>query len=105
MAVIRGWDNGRGIDSGRGLLSAQGNAIRNITGEIFNLAYQDLVVTENGDGAFYRDLEVINTVFAPSNYITKSKGDSIKFDASRVVPTAPENRPRNVAFQYICLAA
>lgn len=102
---IRGWDNGRGVDSGRGLLSGQGDAIRNITGSIFNLAYQDLVVTQNGDGAFYRDLEVINTVFAPSTYITNLKGDSIKFDVSRIVPTAAENRPRNIAFQYICLAA
>ncbi len=29
---IRGWDDGRGVDTGRGILSAQGDAIRNITG-------------------------------------------------------------------------
>ncbi|MEL8455047.1 phage tail protein, partial [Escherichia coli] len=29
---IRGWDDGRGIDAGREILSAQGDAIRNITG-------------------------------------------------------------------------
>ncbi|ESM13423.1 phage tail protein [Enterobacter hormaechei] len=29
---IRGWDDGRGVDSGRTLVSAQGDAIRNISG-------------------------------------------------------------------------
>ncbi|MEG7660960.1 phage tail protein, partial [Hafnia paralvei] len=29
---IRGWDDGRGVDTGRRILSAQGDAIRNITG-------------------------------------------------------------------------
>ena len=31
---MRGWDDGRGIDHGRVLGSAQGDAIRNITGSI-----------------------------------------------------------------------
>ncbi|HFT9612280.1 TPA: phage tail protein, partial [Escherichia coli] len=31
---IRGWDGGKGVDSGRTLLSAQGDAIRNITGVV-----------------------------------------------------------------------
>nr|WP_252322155.1 tail fiber protein [Escherichia coli] len=33
---IRGWDDGRGIDAGREILSAQGDAIRNITGTFGN---------------------------------------------------------------------
>ena len=31
--------------------------------------------------------------------------DDFAFDASRVVPTANENRPRNLAFNYIVRAA
>ena len=31
---LRIWDDGRGVDSGRALLSAQGDAIRNITGAV-----------------------------------------------------------------------
>ncbi len=33
------------------------------------------------------------------------KTDDLGFDASRVVPTANENRPRNIAFNYIVRAA
>lgn len=31
---IRGWDDGRGVDVGRALMSAQGDAIRNISGTV-----------------------------------------------------------------------
>lgn len=104
---IRGLDNGRGIDAGRGLLSSQGDAIRNITGEFSDFMYQDeesLSGTLTATGAIYRDLNIrdISATAAPSKIIPQ--GDKIKFDASRVVPTANENRPRNIAYQYICLA-
>ncbi|MDY3123703.1 MAG: tail fiber protein [[Actinobacillus] rossii] len=102
---LRFWDNGRGVDSGRGLLSSQGDAIRNIVGSFRNLAYQDLLVEDIGDGAFRQNRAANNTIFAPSNYISKSSGDELIFNASFVVPTANENRPRNIAFQAICLAA
>ncbi|HGO5816122.1 TPA: phage tail protein [Mannheimia haemolytica] len=110
---IRGWDNGRGVDSGRNLLSAQGDAIRNIKGDFHDFVYQDLSLNSVGFGAFYQDKDVSNmrvgayeagnskSVSLPSS----NSGDGIYFDASRVVPTANENRPRNIAFQYICLAA
>ncbi|MCV5348939.1 phage tail protein, partial [Escherichia coli] len=32
-------------------------------------------------------------------------GSVVSFDASRVVPTAPENRPRSIAFNFIVRAA
>ncbi|MBN6711154.1 tail fiber protein [Haemophilus haemoglobinophilus] len=105
---IRGWDNGRNVDVGRALLSAQGDAIRNITGEISDLMYQNKDVL-TGDltarGAFYRDLSVRDASATATISNTSLVGDRIKFDASRNVPTAPENRPRNIAFHYICLAA
>ncbi|MFS1582944.1 MAG: hypothetical protein ACL7AY_09085 [Candidatus Arsenophonus phytopathogenicus] len=54
------------------------------------------------DGAFSVD----------SNYDAKvagvekdNWGSVASFDASRVVPTATENRPRNIAFLYIVRAA
>ena len=105
---IRGLDNGRGVDNGRAILSNQGDAIRNITGEFSDFMYQD-EQSLNGNltatGAIYRDLNIrdISATAAASKIIPQ--GDKIKFDASRVVPTANENRPRNIAFHYICLAA
>lgn len=109
---IRGWDNGRGVDAGRGVLSAQEDAIRNITGEFHDIVYQDLSFDNSSSGAFYQDSNIKNTKAATSspngrgnlNIPTKPTGDSIAFDASRVVPTAKENRPRNIAYHYICLA-
>ncbi|MDZ8526153.1 tail fiber protein [Escherichia coli] len=102
---LRGWDDGRGIDSARSLLSSQGDAIRNITGTIS--------VLNNGSTA--GALSQLSGAFAGSNEtiqpITSAGGGadtrplSGSFDASRVVPTAPENRPRNVAFNYIVRAA
>ncbi|MDG2959895.1 phage tail protein [Bisgaard Taxon 10/6] len=116
---IRGWGNGRGVDAGRGLLSAQGDAIRNITGWLSDILYQDVSFLDNADGALRRDKTIVNLSYSAYNsgsstdvsgsmgiqggYSTKT-GDRINLDASLVVPTADENRPRNIAFQYICLA-
>ena len=95
---IRGWDDERGVDSGRAILSAQGDAIRNIVGSINALGAES--------GAFYY-LRTPSTgswvhwsVDTATHDVTTSS-----FDASRVVPTASENRPRNIAFNYIVRAA
>ena len=105
---IRGWDNGRGVDAGRGLLSAQGDAIRNITGQ---------VGTDNGwifrspSGAIFDPYNGNNTQRLRAVTTSDGVGNDgrsigwINFDASKVVPTANENRPRNIAYHYICLAA
>ncbi|MGI8473120.1 tail fiber protein [Pectobacterium brasiliense] len=91
---VRGWDDGRGADAGRALMSAQGDAIRNITGT-FNPGGWGI----SADGVFSRgDTRGSNSgQFHDSALIT--------FDASTVVPTAEENRPRNIAFNYIVRAA
>ncbi len=99
---IRGWDDGRGVDAGREILSAQGDAIRNIVGHI-SCVRRGSGFSDLKDGAFRYD----------SNWSTKIKGDGVEddwgsvvsFDASRVVPTAPENRPRSIAFNFIVRAA
>lgn len=109
---LRGWDDGRGLDNGRALLTAQGDAIRNITG------VQSLDVAYNGksEGAFYNHGKNANEGVYPEgteindgppvgNATTgASTGEKIFFDASRVVPVALENRPHNVAFNYIVRA-
>lgn len=97
---IRGWDDGRGVDAGRQLLSSQGDAIRNIEG------FADGGIGMSFDairGAFYD--AGTRTARMPNNTTTIDKTDDLGFDASRVVPTANENRPRNIAFNYIVRAA
>lgn len=87
---VRGLDSGRGIDAGRGIGTPQGDAIRNITGTL------DANVNDGGadkTGAFYDT----GTLFVGSDGGSTSPGGVVGFDASRVVPTASENRPRNVA--------
>lgn len=95
---IRGLDNGRGVDAGRVRGSGQGDAIRNITGSVSNffrlIADQSAgVMTQASYG---------NTP-AKGGIVGTDAGDnaSISIDASRQVPTAAENRPRNVAMNYI----
>lgn len=95
---VRGWDDGRGIDHGRAFGSAQGDAIRNITGSLD-------VGTNSGHQLF--DVATTTGALAISQrrwktwtYDTRDGGDSpaaFNFDASRVVPVAGENRPRNIA--------
>ena len=100
--TIRGWDNGRGIDFGRTLLSEQGDAIRNITGQ-FKASLAGY--SGNGDpqtGGAFSATERASSAFGGSG------GDDwariYKFDSSRVVPTAHENRVKNIAFNYIVKA-
>jgi phage-related tail fiber protein len=84
----RGWDDGRGVDSGRGIGTAQGDAIRNITGNFFGQeAFSNL------QGAFFDNGAGSNN--RPNNGSASTK--NVGFDASLIVPTAAENRPRNVA--------
>ncbi|HCN2826609.1 TPA: tail fiber protein [Escherichia coli] len=97
---IRGWDDGRGVDAGRQLLSSQGDAIRNIEG------FADGGIGMSFDairGAFYD--AGTRSARMPNNTTAIGKTDDLGFDASRVVPTANENRPRNIAFNYIVRAA
>ncbi|WP_425655439.1 phage tail-collar fiber domain-containing protein [Enterobacter roggenkampii] len=95
---IRGWDDGRGVDIGRILLSAQGDAIRNITGSITDIRFNVSAATA---GVF------TSTINGPASEDAAGSGSArnVIFDASRVVPTASENRPRNIAFNYIVRAA
>lgn len=96
---IRGWDDERGVDSGRTLLSSQGDAIRNITGNVG--VYSDGLLTY-ASGVFSLGPASSNR----QNPISGTGSNAYAtFDASKVVPTANENRPRNIAFNYIVRAA
>ncbi|TWP49205.1 phage tail protein [Escherichia coli] len=103
---IRGWDDGRGFDSGRALLSEQGDAIRNITGTLnFRPGSNDNLVT-SATGAM--KLGSRPQSFFVTNLSSSTKNaEGIDFDASAApgVSVASENRPRNIAFNYIVRAA
>jgi phage-related tail fiber protein len=86
---VRGWDDGRGADTGRTFGSAQGDAIRNIEGTL--VASKPQAAT----GAF----TVIGGQGGGADGGQSTAG-KYTFDASTVVPTADENRPRNVALLY-----
>lgn len=102
--VPRGWDSGRGIDAGRVLMSVQDDAIRNIVGEVRTGGAYSLFWTGNFEstGAFITDN--IQTLVANTSVGSQAATRSLNFDASRVVPTAVENRVKNVAWNMIVRA-
>ena len=88
---VRGWDDGRGVDSGRTFGSQQGDAIRNIKGTFSMLESRGTETT----GAFNKQ----SATLTPSSFRSPGQGANfvLEFDAARSVPTATENRPRNIA--------
>ncbi|WP_354689327.1 phage tail protein [Citrobacter portucalensis] len=92
------WDDARGVDSGRAILSAQSDAIRNITGSVGFTA--DGIFTYSS-GAFSLGTQASNNVISAGTTGAKARAN---FDASNVVPTASENRPRNIAFNFLVRA-
>lgn len=105
---LRVSDDGRGVDGGRALLSNQGDAIRNITGTAAMALQPDsgfgwlpvssksgaLTAISSGGG---RGVATAQTALI--------QGDvGIRLDASLTVPTAQENRPRNIAFNFLVRA-
>lgn len=96
---IRGLDSGRSVDPGRGVLTSQGDAMRNFTG------------TFKGSAGRY-DQDYVTGVFKLENTDAQGAGfngfremGKVSMNPSRQVPTAEENRPRNIAFLYIVKAA
>ncbi|MDY6481693.1 hypothetical protein SKM54_04415 [Acinetobacter faecalis] len=96
---IRGLDNGRGVDTDRIILSEQEDAIRNITGTIARIGYDQQKQTT---GVFAATTVASNVLNAQATGSITSYVNS--FDASRVVPVASENRIKNIAFLYIVKA-
>lgn len=79
------------VDKARKAGSPQGDAIRNIKGDVSNNGWGFVgsgtgaisTANKSGDGSSYADAYAYRW--------------GLSFDASRVVPTANENRPRNIA--------
>ncbi|HBD5343671.1 TPA: phage tail protein [Escherichia coli] len=94
------WDDGRGVDSGRALLSNQVDAIRNITGEVGFIQYFGQT---HRSGALYAGGSQNLTNLGPGE---GAAAQSIFFDASKdtTVSIANENRPRNIAFNFLVRA-
>lgn len=100
---IRGWDDGRNVDAGRALLSQQGDAMQKISGTVADNA---MGASASGSGAMTITGASGTTYYASaaasSSYIYYK---TIGIDSSLVARTANENRPRNIAFNYIVRAA
>ncbi|MEI8594042.1 phage tail-collar fiber domain-containing protein [Photobacterium sp. Hal280] len=87
----------RGAQAGVEFATTQNDAIRNITASLSNVSVASIWETSRIEGAFepgelnarYADLSV-------SAQSTENYSMTIKFDASRVVPTADENRPKTI---------
>lgn len=90
-------DAGAEVDyqSDREIGSKQGDAIRNITGTI----YTDRAEIQGSDGVFKGALI---SAGSSVNGSVATIGRNFDFDASRVVPTAPENVVKNIA-EYVCI--
>ena len=91
----RGWDHGRGVDAGRALGSYQLDASQKITGALGgSLQYRGSAGTATGAFGNSSGGGVGND---------DQGGDPsrvIDFDSSRVVRTAAETRPRNLALMF-----
>ncbi|MGY4028223.1 phage tail protein [Aeromonas rivuli] len=108
---IRGWDNGRGVDPGRALRSAQGDAARALTG---SFTFVDQAAAYGGtdvfSGVFSGANNVLSKTISTSSLVNASGGVTARYsrvdlNTASVTPTAPEYRPRNIAFNYIVRAA
>ena len=111
---IRGLDNGRGVDNGRELLSTQNDEIRSHNHK-FRYVGQNQRAESNRTNII-EQLTVGDSVFRtdrPNDAIIKVANESdVKYgktpfaDVSIYINNAGgrETRPRNIAFNYICLA-
>ncbi|WP_394183359.1 phage tail protein [Marinomonas posidonica] len=90
---VRGLDDGIGIDAGREIGSWQNDAIRNITGSMSGANRGNF---SGSSGAFIKGGNTGRARLDDGSYYS----GGFSFDASRVVPTANENRPRNIALMF-----
>ncbi|WP_080728699.1 phage tail protein [Pectobacterium atrosepticum] len=95
----RGWDNGSDVDTdgSRAILTVQNDAIRNITG-----SFQTF--DSNGyspSGVFSHQSRYGSEVSGSPQAWSHS---IVQIDASSTVPTAEENRPKNIAVMFIIKA-
>ena len=117
---IRGWDNGRNADPDRKLLSDQFGSFTSIDGGKNAVVGLSATINKNSnDLSLYKDLQIDPLTFSPPSFIYQAwdasprnfsssairnnfEGSTFNFNTGHIVGSV---RPRNIAFQYICLAA
>ena len=105
---IRNADSGRGKDAGRVVGSHQGDAGRNLTGQVLagtqTNGYQGFVARTNPSEALYTTRFTGSELGIPSNILTAptdtDRHGNLWLDASRQWPTANEFRPTNRAYIF-----
>ncbi|WP_101774976.1 phage tail protein [Pasteurella oralis] len=91
----------RNAGNGLSVGQTQEDAIRNITGGVdANYNGKSVLYTEASGAFVAEDIGSNRYSFYTSNHMYRGK--DIKFDASRVVPTADENRPRSIVLK-LCI--
>lgn len=103
------WDDGRGVDVGRALMSAQGDAMRNISGTVrlASNSYNQNTARQMTGAFGWSDSsagDVTNFSLTAASNTSNYKNGGFTFDSSTQVPTALENRPRNIAFNFLVRA-
>lgn len=98
--LIRGFDDARGIDIGRAFGSLQLDSLQNITGGFGDMPRGlsgGLVTGLGASGAFYVAATSTNVAAAGPGTVPYA---AFAFDASRIVRTSTETRPRNRAMNF-----
>ena len=90
---FRGWTQGTGREAG----SAQGDAARNISADAPYLSTNQIGAQAEGAFSWHTLIGPLTLI----TYETEASG-GLSFESSRVVPTAEENRPVNVALP-VCI--
>ncbi len=97
---LRVLDEGGGLDPDhpRTLMTLQDDRIRNITGHVKHIAetFAHYVTTQYSSGALYKAHNQNQSAATPAR-TDSSQAGSLYFNASRVVPTGADNRPKNVS--------
>lgn len=102
---LRVWDDGRGVDAGRALLSAQLDALQNITGS-FTCSDNNSVVGAIGgpSGAFTGVNDTGKVPTWTTGAVVGSRYAVANFNAANVARTSTETRSRNIAFNLLVRA-
>ncbi|WJY13246.1 phage tail protein [Pectobacteriaceae bacterium CE90] len=101
---IRGWDDGRGVDSGRTLLSQQSHAMQQMTGSVPGVHAQTIGAQFGGLGVL--GMNHVDSTIPPAQGGADYGGFVMTFDNNIPgINISTENRPRNLAFNYIVRAA
>lgn len=94
---VRGWDDERGVDSVRTFGSAQGDAMRVLTGKAEGNYLSSSPTSVSGVLSGSGIQQTTNRYAYTSGIYWGAK---IEFDNRTETPTADENRPRNIALLY-----